>query len=336
MSGYLDNRVSFAISPSVQPRSFAKLAWWVLAYNLLVVVWGALVRATGSGAGCGAHWPLCNGEVIPEAERLGTKIEFAHRASSGIGALLVVAMAILAFRVFKRGSIVRKAAVASALFMAGEVIVGAGLVLLRLVEQDKSILRAVSMSVHLMNTFFLLAALALTAWWAGREEKERAAFRWRGQGALSWLLLGVMASLVLVGVSGALAALGDTLFPAASHEEGFAEDFSPTAHLFVRLRVLHPVFAVSASALALAAAAFVRRARPSPRVRGLSLMVSSLVIAQVACGVLNLFLLAPVPMQLVHLVVADAVWIAFVLLGAAALSTAAAHAPEPAPVAAAE
>ena len=69
----------------------ARSAWAVLAYNVVVILWGAIVRATGSGAGCGSHWPLCNGVVLPNAEKASTLIEFAHRATSGIALLLVVA-----------------------------------------------------------------------------------------------------------------------------------------------------------------------------------------------------------------------------------------------------
>ncbi|MEZ4640810.1 MAG: COX15/CtaA family protein [Caldilineaceae bacterium] len=51
-------------------NALAKYSWGVLFYNLLVIMWGAYVRATGSGAGCGRHWPVCNGEVIPAPNRL--------------------------------------------------------------------------------------------------------------------------------------------------------------------------------------------------------------------------------------------------------------------------
>ncbi len=46
---------------------FSRYAWGVLLWNVLVALWGAYVRATGSGAGCGSHWPTCNGEILPRA-----------------------------------------------------------------------------------------------------------------------------------------------------------------------------------------------------------------------------------------------------------------------------
>jgi heme A synthase len=83
------------------PR-FARYAWGVLAYNVAVALWGAFVRATGSGAGCGNHWPLCNGAVTPQTPAWATVIEFTHRATSGIDLLLVAVLAIWAFRAFPK------------------------------------------------------------------------------------------------------------------------------------------------------------------------------------------------------------------------------------------
>ncbi|MFN8454080.1 MAG: COX15/CtaA family protein [Anaerolineae bacterium] len=73
---------------------FAKYVWTVLAYNLAVILWGAFVRASGSGAGCGSHWPLCNGEVIPRTPQMETLVEFTHRLTSGLALLLVIGLTI--------------------------------------------------------------------------------------------------------------------------------------------------------------------------------------------------------------------------------------------------
>lgn len=155
-------------------RRFAKFAWAALGYNLLVIVWGAYVRASGSGAGCGAHWPLCNGLVVPRAAAVETLVEFSHRLTSGVVLVIAVAMVIMAFRSFPRGSIVRKGAVAVLVLTIAEALIGAGLVLFELVAHDTSIKRALSMSMHLVNTFFLLGALTLTAHWATRASDDDA------------------------------------------------------------------------------------------------------------------------------------------------------------------
>src|ERR1700682_2434048 len=111
-------------------KPFARYAWAVVAYNVAVVLWGAYVRATGSGAGCGNHWPLCNGAALPVSPSLGTIIEFTHRATSGIDLALVALLVVWAFRAFARGHPVRLGATLSAIFLMSEALLGAALVLL--------------------------------------------------------------------------------------------------------------------------------------------------------------------------------------------------------------
>lgn len=304
--------------PSGRLPRFAQFVWGVLAYDVAVVVWGAYVRATGSGAGCGQHWPLCNGEVIPQSPRTETLVELSHRMTSGVALALTAAMLVWAFRSYPRRHVVRKGAAATAMLMLGEAIIGAGLVLFRLVAKDESAARALSICLHLCNTFLLLASTALTAWWASGGQR----LCLRGQRA--WVVAAgcLLAALVLVGASGAVTALGDTLFPPTSLAAGFAQDFAPGAHLFVKLRVLHPVLAVSAGGAIVIAGGIARALRPSDAVRTLSRLASALVVVQVGAGLLDVTTLAPVGLQLVHLLLADAVWIAVVLTAAAALSVA--------------
>jgi heme A synthase len=311
-----------------------RFAWGVLAYNLLVIAWGAFVRATGSGAGCGSHWPLCNGEVIPRPERIETMIEFGHRLSSGVDGLLVLALAVWAFRLFPRRHPVRPAAAWSLVFLVVEALIGAGLVRFELVADDASLARALVMAAHLINTFLLLAALTLTAHRAGKGEAAPPA-RLSARATLA-LAAGFLA-LIVVSTTGAIAALGDTLFPADTFRQGLAQDLSPTAHLLVRLRVLHPILAAAAALLVPAAAGWLARRSRAPALAARARAVTALIAVQIAAGFLNLALAAPVWMQLVHLVLADLVWIAWVLLGAdaaaaerPALADDARPAPEPA------
>lgn len=294
----------------------ARFCWGVLAYNVAVVLWGAFVRATGSGAGCGRHWPKCDGEVIPRLESTEQVIEFTHRVTSGIALLLVVGMLAWAFRAYTRGHPVRRGAAASMVLMVIEALLGAGLVLLELVGMDSSGLRAFSMVAHLVNTFLLLGAITLTAWWAS----GGAPVRLRGQGAAAaWALSGILAVL-LVGATGAIAALGDTLFPARSLAEGFRADLDPTAHFLVQARGLHPLLAVLTGAFVVFLGMRLRALRPSPLTRRMSLVLAGVYVAQLFAGVVNLVLLVPVGMQIFHLLMADAVWIALVLTSAAALA----------------
>jgi heme A synthase len=295
---------------------FARYAWGVLACNLAVVLWGAYVRASGSGAGCGKHWPLCQGEVIPRDPATATLIELAHRVSSGTVLLLVVGLFVWSRRVAPRGSAVRAGAGLALVFMFGEALLGAGLVLFELVAHNDSLTRAFSLGAHLLNTFLLLGSLALTAWWASGAAPPRVGDR-RGT---AWLLgIGLLGTMV-VGMSGAITALGDTLFPASSVAEGLRQDTSPTAHILLRLRVLHPAAAVAVGLFLIATATAIA-VRTNDAVPGrLARALALLVLAQWLAGIVNIALLAPIWLQLGHLFLADAIWITLVLFAAAALA----------------
>ena len=298
------------------PNRLARLALAVLFWNLVVIGWGAYVRASGSGAGCGAHWPLCDGEVVPRAPSTERMIEWTHRATSGLALAAGLALLVGALRWRPAGHPARRAAAWAFGFLLMEAALGAGLVLFGLVDRDDSAARAVAMALHLVNTFFLLAALALTSHYASADRPLSRAH----DPSLSRLWLGALALLLVAGVSGAIAALGDTLFPAASLAHGLAQDLSPTAHALLRLRLLHPLCAALA---AVAVALFAQRAlarTPDAAAERRARWAGVLAFAQIALGVVNFGLLAPIPLQLAHLLLADLVWIATVVAGAAALA----------------
>lgn len=300
---------------------FTRAAWAVLVYNLAVIAWGAVVRATGSGAGCGSHWPLCNGETIPRAPSTATLIEFSHRATSGVALLSVVVLLVWALRAFERGHPARHAAIASMIFMVGEAAIGAGLVLFELVADNESMARALFMGTHLGNTFLLLAALALTVHWGAGGEPLRLRDAFSGTSRrLAWLYVGAFLATLLVGASGAVAALGDTLYPAASHKEAFEQGLSPTSHALIRLRLYHPLIALAAGALLIGVGAHARAVGPSAARRPATALVA-LVFIEVAAGGINVLLLAPVWMQIVHLLLADLLWITLVWTAATHLAT---------------
>ena len=293
-------------APHTVDRRFSRAAWGVLAYNILVVLWGAFVRATGSGAGCGDHWPLCNGTVVPRAPRIETVIEFTHRVTSGLALVGVIALCVWAFRLLPRGHRARLFAALSVVFLFVEALLGAGLVLLRYVEHNASAGRAAYLSAHLVNTQVLLAMLVLTAWFGAAPTSRK----WR---AAPKLVLAALPVSVIVAVSGVIAALGDTLFPASSVASGMRQEFSSAAGALLRLRVLHPALAVAAGIFLLAAAVSARRTG-IPTVVRTSSIVALLVVIQLAFGALNILLLAPVWMQIVHLLIANLLWIALVVM----------------------
>lgn len=297
------------------PR-FAVFAWSVLGYNLLVILWGAYVRASGSGAGCGAHWPLCNGVVIPQDAQVQTMIEFTHRVMSGLALPLIVVLLVWGWRSYPRRHPVRLGSLLAGIFIVTEALLGAGLVLFQLVAQNDSVARAASVAAHLANTFLLLAALVLTAWWSSGG--GRISLRRQG-GSAWWLGFGLIGILIL-GAAGAVTALGDTLFPSGSLVEGLQQDISPTAHFLIRLRIIHPFIAVIMGVYLAATVLQIVLSRRDFILRRLAVILAGVFLLQTGLGVLNVVLLAPVWMQLVHLLVADLLWISLVLFSAQALS----------------
>src|SRR5215469_3315643 len=196
--------------PSAALRRFA---WAVLAYFIAVILWGTLVRATGSGAGCGDHWPLCNGTVMQHSLRVDTIIEFTHRVTSGISFFSAIGLLVWTFAGTVRGHLARAASVAAVAFTLIEAVLGALLVKLGLTAQSQSPLRAPYLALHLTNTLLLLAALTLAAHFLSRSEGyTRTTIRAVAPaGAIAGAII-----VLIVCVTGSLAALGDTLFPASS------------------------------------------------------------------------------------------------------------------------
>ena len=269
-------------------RTVSRFAWAFLAYMLGVILWGAYVRASGSGAGCGNHWPLCNGEVIPTLPEKAMLIEFIHRVTSGLALISVLALVYLTVRATVRRAWARTTAVLSAVLTLNEAFLGALLVLLQRVGNDQSATRAVLLSFHLANTLLLIGSIALTALWltdppARGELSVREAARF---------VIGLLAA-VLIEVGGALAALGDTLFPAASLRSALASDFSATSHFQLRLRLLHPAMAIVGATYVIWLCATLVRTRAGI-VHKLGIALILLAIGQVLLGALNVLMLAPV------------------------------------------
>ena len=292
--------------------AFANFAWGTLIFNLGVILWGAYVRASGSGAGCGSHWPLCNGAVLPRPERLTTIIEFIHRGTSGLAFLIVIVLFLMAWRAYPKGHAVRRGATASVLFMVSEALVGAGLVLFGLVDDNSSVARAVTGAVHLGNTFLLLASLSLTAWCASGGTLGRPQFK----EPATWVLGLALFGFLILGMSGAVTALGDTLYPSNSLAAGLQQDFAVTSHYLIRIRAIHPLLAIGVGFYLIFASGWLNRRHLKQGTGFLERLLLGLILTQLIGGFINVYLLAPIWMQLVHLLIADLLWIALVLYSA--------------------
>ena len=294
---------------STPSRGATRYAWFVVAYNVLVILWGALVRATGSGAGCGNHWPLCNGVVIPISPTLHTIIEFTHRQMVTLSVLTMIALVVWTWRATVKGMAARVFVTISGILLLNEAFLGAMLVKLGYVTGDKSTGRVILLSIHLSNTLLLVAAMTLTAIMLGTAQ------RWadlRARGLDKTVAVMGLFSTLIVGVSGSLAALGDTLFPASTLRAAFAQDMDANSPMLLRLRGIHPISAFIAAACV---AWLIVRARRLNR-SSLGNAVIALLAVQFFLGIADVILLAPTWMQIVHLLGADLYWVALVILAA--------------------
>ena len=302
----------------VRPKisRFAKYAWFVLAYNVLVILWGVFLRASKSGDGCGQHWLTCHGEVVPSAPELKTVIEFSHRITSALDGLIVIALLIWAIRIWyvnrdRVSAYVMKFAIATFVFVLIEGALGAGLVLTGNTAETLTPARPFWMAAHLLNTLLLLTWLTITAWSATTGKTINF---WAKRRELGWIAVGV-ALLLLVGMSGSIAALSSMIFPSGTLTEGITKDFSPTSHMLLRLRPLHPIIAVAGGVFLFFWTGWLKKKRgTSPKVVRWANVLSILVLAQLAFGAATLLMLGPILMQLGHLFLADAIWISLILL----------------------
>lgn len=300
------------VSPA-KKDSLLRWSWFVLAYTIAVVLFGALVRATGSGAGCGSHWPLCNGVVLPPSPGMETIIEYTHRITSGVAMLLVAFLLWRILRGTHAGAPARKAAWWTAGLMGLEALIGAGLVLFEMVAYNVSIARAYWMGAHLINTFLLLGALTLTVWFVG----GGSTFKVWGKDPFGVLFIATLLGWFILGISGGVAALGDTLTLGG----GLSPETEPVVATLTSLRILHPLLAVIVSALLLAVSYLGITRQEGEPIRKLGAALAVLVLIQLLVGLVNVWLLAPVWLQLVHLLFTNLIWIVLVWFGATVLST---------------
>src|SRR5580704_5616881 len=299
---------------SVSPAgriSLNRFAWFTLAYNIAVVLWGAYVRATGSGAGCGSHWPLCNGEFLPATPQTQTVIEFTHRVTSGLSLVLVAILLIWCWRRTAKSDWSRYSAVAAAVLLFNEAVIGSLLVLLdHAGGLDRSATHAFFLCLHFGNTLLLLAALALTAGCLSNGNRRLGVVARPYQAIATGLGL---VSVIVIGMTGSLASFDDTIFPVDSLPHAVVQDFSSSSHILSRLRLLHPIAVVIGSIYLLwLLQDFWRKQERSPWM----LLLTVTLTAQIALGTINVILLAPVWLQMTHLLVAEMFWILLVLASA--------------------
>lgn len=315
---------------AVRPEPVSRLVWLpfgaaaraVTLATVLVVLLGAVVRITGSGAGCGQHWPTCNGEVAHLPKRLETWIELSHRATSGLDFIGVLGLAVLASYSLAPRHPARIASLVALGLMVVEVAIGARLVLLNLVGSNMSFDRVVVMPAHLLTTSLLIGALGAASYFGGEARLTRAKMlsetdASRLKSALIWVVL-AGACLLLVSTTGAITALGDTVYPVRGQTtlEHLQNDQAASAHLLGKLRVVHPLLAVLGVGALWIAASRARDACPVAAVQGLGAGLYVGGLLALVIGVANIWLAAPGYLQVIHLGMACLLWLSLVVLAA--------------------
>lgn len=311
--------MSHASAPDRYKPSTLALAGITLAGNVVVILQGAFVRATGSGAGCGSHWPTCNGTIVPLGATTETMIEFSHRLLSLVVLVLGAWLLRRAWRLRADRPGLFAFAALSFGFLIIEALLGAATVLLGLTGENVSMARGLMVAVHLVNSLLLIGALTGTvmyAWMSARGRSLSWPLELGRQGTLTTVLsVGLIGMLVLM-FSGGIAAMGNTMFPSTSVAAGIAADFDPASHPLIRLRILHPMIAITVGIYLFVSLGIAWWIKPVAGGRSLVQALFAVYLVQLAIGTINLALLAPIALQLLHLGFAV---LAFGLLSAVAL-----------------
>jgi protoheme IX farnesyltransferase len=298
----------------MQLSRFAKYAWFLLLYNLAAVAWGVFVRASKSGDGCGREWPLCDGKSIPISGPMAKLVEGSHRITTGLIGVFAIILVIWAFTKFPKGHFARFSSVGVLVMTVIEALIGAALVKYGWVTTNDSAARAAVMSFHVISTFLLLGLLVSCVFVATSQRQPD----FKGQRSVGWILGFAAFGLGMLGVSGAVSALGHQLKPV---DNVLQAALNPATHWMVRLQPLHPLIAISVGLYVLLAAGLIQHLRPDDGVRRASRWVVAVFGLQLGLGAMNIWFKAPIPMQMAHLVLADINWISLVILGLQALGT---------------
>ena len=277
-------------------ESYAKAGLFLSIASILA---GAFVRATGSGDGCGATWPTCKGKIIPALSDTSELIEFSHRSVSGV--LLVVTLIIFAkTRGFPKDSLVRTVTNFLTFFVIFEALIGAVIVIFEWVGLNSSLPRIIAVPIHLVNTFGLLGSYAILCKILQDDlENIRPMFN------KNFILISSL--FLLSGATGSITALADVLFPSASFIEGFLADFDKTSEVLTRLRILHPIVSSTLSIVLYVYATGISK-KYNVRVKPLQLLI----IIAVFLGVLNVLFNIVLPLSILHLAIADFLWISYI------------------------
>lgn len=263
---------------------FKSFSLFSLIFILIVILWGAWVRFSHSGDGCGNDWPLCKGSFTPDS--FTALMEWIHRVTSGLSLLIVFALVGLAFKIYPKKHLVRKLSLTAGVLILIEALIGAVLVLASLTGSDSSSLRVIVLSFHLINSLLLVAALTL-CWQSFFADKT----------TFKKPYIYFVGIFPLLALTGSIASLAGTLFPSESLIQAFLLDFMPESHITLKLRPLHPLLALGFTAFCLIYFAEKKK------------LLAGMAVIAVCSGMVTLLSLSPVWMKLSHLFIAYILWI---------------------------
>ena len=296
---------------------FGGFCFTVLCFCLLVILWGAWVRISHSGDGCGQSWPSCQGKyLIDSGEQGKTWIEWIHRATSGLFGIAVILLVVLAFLKFPFRHPICKSAFFVLFFTISEALIGARLVLTGLTGGNTSFLRVLTMNLHLLNSVLLTSSLfILWRFLLGKHFSALDSFKKKKY------FFSVIFVFFLIAFFGSVSSLSSSFFPSTSLWEGAALDFNSQSHWLVRLRVLHPILALlfggsfllyymlpdtKSHSIQTTKNHFRKSTGPG------NLFILCLCLALLS-GLMNLLFLSPVFLKLTHLLIVYLLAISFIL-----------------------
>lgn len=298
-----------------------QILFTLLVYTLLVILWGAWVRISHSGDGCGDTWPLCRGQLIPDAAQKKTWVEFAHRGMSGFFGIFVFSLFIFIRKNFARDSRTYTWIKWSLIFTVTEALLGAKLVLFHLVGNNDTPFRAFAMALHLINSLMLTASVAMT-WDVTNNQNSVARVQnpWGKQQAyrplqIKKIFISLIASFLALGVTGAIAALANTIYPALSLNEGLLADLNENSHYLIRLRAFHPMMGILIGCgLTLSLWISSQFTKDDEIIfKRRTLRAAAGCLFGVVIGATTLLTLSPPTMKLVHLTMTYTIWILLTL-----------------------
>ena len=297
-------------------KFFPGCCFCVLCFCLSIILWGAWVRISHSGDGCGQSWPSCQGKYFMDpGEQEKTWIEWIHRASSGLFGVTVLLLVVGAF--FLKHSAVFKSALVALFFTISEALLGARLVLAGLTGGNDSLARVLTMNLHLLNSLLLTSSIFI-CWRLSIGKNFSLTKPNTGSDLFTPALTKIFIFVFfLIAFFGSVSSLSVSLFPSTSLWEGMALDFDFQSHWLVRLRLLHPVLAIICGGgflLYYFLDFYFKNIKPKimSELCPQKILIFCLCLALFS-GLMNLVLLSPVFLKLTHLLIVYFLAMSFLL-----------------------